>query len=95
MRLSPHASRFTATSGLAANIYYENAQSGSSYNENRNDTPTGVAVFPYDFISVPSFAECANNIVHWPEMPPGGHFAAHDAPDLLVEDIRTFFAKLI
>jgi epoxide hydrolase len=86
---------FTVTSGSAANIYYEDAQSGSGYNENRNDTPTGVAVFPYDFISVRSFAERANNIVHWTEMPKGGHFAAHDAPDLLVADIRTFFAKLI
>ena len=86
---------FTATSGSAANIYYEDAQSGSGYNENRNDTPTGVAVFPYDFISVRSFAERANNIVHWTEMPKGGHFAAHDAPELLVADIRAFFAKLI
>ena len=86
---------FTATGGSAANIYYEDAQSGSGYSEKRNDTPTGVAVFPYDFVSVRSFAERANNIVHWTEMPKGGHFAAHDAPDLLVADIRAFFAKVI
>ena len=86
---------FTATGGSAANIYYEDAQSGSGYNENRNDTPTGVAVFPYDFVSVRSFAERANNIVHWTEMPKGGHFAAHDAPELLVADIRKFFSSLI
>ena len=92
-----HASIYwlTATGGSAANIYYEGAQTGSGYNENRNDTPTGVAVFPNDFVSVRSFAERANNIVHWTEMPKGGHFAAHDAPELLVADIRTFFAKLI
>lgn len=86
---------FTATGGSAANIYFEDAQSGSGYSETRNDTPTGVAVFPYDFRSIRSFAERANNIVHWTEMPKGGHFAAHDAPDLLVADIRKFFAKLI
>jgi epoxide hydrolase len=86
---------FTATGGSAANIYYEDAQSGSGYSEKRNDTPTGVAVFPYDFRSVRSFAERANNIVHWSEMPKGGHFAAHDAPDLLVADIRKFFGDLI
>ena len=86
---------FTATGGSAANIYYEDAQSGSGYSEERNNTPTGVAVFPYDFRSVRSFAERANNIVHWTEMPKGGHFAAHDAPDLLVADIRKFFAKVI
>ena len=41
------------------------------------------------------FAGRANNIMPWTEMPKGGHFAAHDAPDLLVADIRKFFAKLI
>jgi pimeloyl-ACP methyl ester carboxylesterase len=86
---------FTGTGGSAANIYYEDTQSGSGYREVRNDTPTGVAVFPWDYRSVRSFAERANNIVHWTEMPRGGHFAACDAPDLLVEDIRTFFAKVI
>lgn len=57
-----------------------------------NPVPTGVSVFPEDFRSVRSFAERANNIVHWTEMPRGGHFAASDAPDLLNADIRTFFA---
>ena len=68
-----HASiySFTATGGSAANIYFEDAQSGSGYGEKRNDTPNGVAVFPYDFVSVRSFAERANNIVHWTEMPKG------------------------
>jgi pimeloyl-ACP methyl ester carboxylesterase len=27
-------------------------------------------------------------------MPKGGHFAALEQPDLLVADIRTFFAKI-
>jgi pimeloyl-ACP methyl ester carboxylesterase len=85
---------FTATGGSAANIYFEDAQSGAGYREARNDTPTGVAVFPWDFRSVRSFAERANNIVHWTEMPRGGHFAAIDAPDLLVEDMRKFFGAL-
>jgi len=29
------------------------------------------------------------------EMPRGGHFAAMDAPDLLVEDIRALFSALL
>ena len=85
---------FTATGGSAANIYFEDAQTGAGYREARNDTPTGVAVFPRDFRSVRSFAERANNIVHWTEMPRGGHFAAVDAPDLLVGDLRKFFGDL-
>jgi len=28
------------------------------------------------------------------EMPRGGHFAAHEEPDLLAEDIRMFFRPL-
>jgi pimeloyl-ACP methyl ester carboxylesterase len=86
---------FTASGGSAAAIYLEDARSGSGYRETRNHTPTGVAVFPWDFRSVRSFAERANNIVHWTEMPRGGHFAATDAPDLLVGDIRAFFGKLV
>lgn len=86
---------FTGTSGSAANVYYENTQSGAGYREIDNPTPTGVAVFPQDFRSVRSFAERSNNIVHWTEMPRGGHFAASDAPDLLAADIRTFFHGLV
>ncbi|MCK8779997.1 epoxide hydrolase [Rhizobium sp. NTR19] len=85
---------FTATSGSAANVYFEDAQTGAGYREIPNPTPTGVAVFPDDFRSVRSFAERSNNIVHWTEMPRGGHFAAQDAPDLLLEDIRKFFNGL-
>ena len=86
---------FTATSGSAANVYYEDTQTGAGYRELNNPTSTGVAVFPQDFRSVRSFAERSNNIVHWTEMPHGGHFAASEAPDLLVEDIRKFFRSLI
>jgi pimeloyl-ACP methyl ester carboxylesterase len=35
-----------------------------------------------------------SHIAQWTEMPEGGHFAATDAPALLVEDIRKFFARL-
>ena len=85
---------FTVSGGSAANLYFEDAQTGSGYREVMNPTPTGVAVFPWDFRSVRSFAERANNIVHWTEMPRGGHFAAVDAPDLLVGDVRAFFGQL-
>jgi pimeloyl-ACP methyl ester carboxylesterase len=86
---------FTGTAGSAANFYFENARSGAGYRPVPNPTPTGVAVFPADFRSVRSFAERHNNIVHWTQMPRGGHFAASEAPDLLVEDIRKFFGGLL
>lgn len=85
----------TGTAGSAANAYLENAASGGGYRPVHNPTPTGVAVFPQDFRSIRSLAERHNNIVHWTEMPRGGHFAASDAPDLLVPDIRRFFGRLL
>lgn len=95
-RFLTHASIywFTATGGSAANHYFEDAQSGAGYREVHNPTPTGVSVFPWDYRSVRSFAERANAIAYWREMPSGGHFAASDAPDLFVEEMRTFFAMV-
>ena len=33
-------------------------------------------------------------IGHWSEFDRGGHFAAMEAPDLLVGDVRAFFRQL-
>jgi pimeloyl-ACP methyl ester carboxylesterase len=52
--------------------------------------PTGVAVFADD-VSIRHYGEQSNNIVHWSEFDRGGHFAALEAPDLLVADVRSFF----
>ena len=84
---------FTATPGSSARQYLEDAKSGAGYREVPNETPTGVSVFPNDFRSVRAFAERSNNIVHWSQMDRGGHFATSDAPDLLVDDLRTFFRR--
>jgi len=35
-----------------------------------------------------------HNLVRWTEMPRGGHFAAMEEPELLAEDVRTFFRPL-
>jgi microsomal epoxide hydrolase len=34
------------------------------------------------------------NVVHWTDMPRGGHFAGLEEPDLLLADIRRFAAGL-
>jgi microsomal epoxide hydrolase len=41
-----------------------------------------------------SLAERAYNVQHWSAMPRGGHFAALEAPDLFVDDVRAF-ARLV
>jgi pimeloyl-ACP methyl ester carboxylesterase len=84
----------TATPGSAARVCYEGARTGAGYRDPPNTIPTGVAVFQNDFHSIRRFAERANNVVHWSVFDRGGHFAAADAPDLLVDDIRTFFRPL-
>jgi hypothetical protein len=57
--------------------------------------PLGLANFANDFQSIRRFAERDHkNIVSWHTYDRGGHFAAHDVPDLLVDDIRGFFRGL-
>jgi pimeloyl-ACP methyl ester carboxylesterase len=59
----------------------------------RSEVPTGVAVFPTD-PAVRPLLERAHRIVHWSEFDRGGHFAAMEAPDLLVQDLRECFRPL-
>ena len=49
-------------------------------------------MFPQD-VALRRIAEQTYNIVHWSEFSRGGHFAAMEAPDLLVGDIRDFFRR--
>ena len=57
--------------------------------------PTGIAVFPKELRKVTrEFASEHANLVHWSELPRGGHFAASEVPELLVRDLRAFFRPL-
>ena len=85
----------TGTAGSSARLYYEAGRSGDWGPPVTSTVPTGVAVFPREIAPpIRRFAEQSNNIVHWAEFDRGGHFAAMEAPDLLVDDIRTFFRQL-
>ena len=85
---------FTRTGVSSARHYYEDARSGAGYRDEPNRVPTAVAVFPQDFRTVRAFAERANNIVRYTEFDRGGHFAYTTDPDLVVADLREFFASL-
>jgi len=82
----------TGTAASSARTYYENMHA-SSWGDPPSATPTGVAVFAED-VAIRRYAEHGNNIVHWTDFDRGGHFAAMEAPDLLVEDVRVFFRGL-
>jgi pimeloyl-ACP methyl ester carboxylesterase len=62
----------------------------------RVETPTGFARFPADLSPPPprAWIERSYNLRRYTEMPSGGHFAALEEPDLLVEDMREFFRPL-
>ncbi|GAB2979020.1 epoxide hydrolase family protein [Saccharothrix stipae] len=78
----------TGTAGSSARLTRE-----SGIGSNDCPAPLGVAVFPHDIVlPVRPLAEPVYRIEHWSEFGRGGHFAAMEAPDLLAEDIRTFFA---
>jgi pimeloyl-ACP methyl ester carboxylesterase len=85
----------TQTINSSTRLYYETAHQRDDLFAGRAEVPTGVAVFP-DELPIPprSLAERLYNIQRWTEMKAGGHFAALEQPQALVEDIRTFFRPL-
>jgi pimeloyl-ACP methyl ester carboxylesterase len=83
----------TNTGGSSARLYYEDAHAEAPTEP--TVVPLGLACFANDFQSIRRFAERDHkNIVSWNEYDRGSHFAAHDAPDLLISDIRSFFGSL-
>ena len=90
----------TDTIGSSFRPYYDFANSGSltwmvegvKQWIGSSQVPAAFAIFPKDISQPPrKWAERFFNVQRWTEMPRGGHFAAMEQPDLLVEDIRAFF----
>ncbi|WP_328651536.1 epoxide hydrolase 1 [Micromonospora sp. NBC_00330] len=93
---------FTGTAASAIRLYWEDAHAGEPPTE-PTTAPTALAMFPGDFQSIRRFAERDHaNIVRWTAYETdvdgrgdvGGHYAAHQATEVLVTDIREFFASL-
>lgn len=89
----------TKTFNSASWIYYGRREEGGRFlpkDFHRIGTPTAAALFPAEMLAWPprSYAERMYNIKRWTKMPKGGHFAALEQPDLLVDDIRTFARTL-
>jgi pimeloyl-ACP methyl ester carboxylesterase len=93
----------TGTIGPSFQFYYDAANAGAmtwivemiKQWTGSAKVPTGFASFPKDLLPPPrEWAERFFNVQRWTEMPRGGHFAAWEQPELLVEDIRAFFRPL-
>jgi pimeloyl-ACP methyl ester carboxylesterase len=83
---------FTNTAASAARFYYEDRH--GTMRQEPTTTPIGLASFANDFRPVRKFVERDHtNLVSWNTYDQGGHWAAHDAPDLLTADIRQFFRE--
>ena len=80
----------------AARIYYENARDPAGVAARpRVELPVAYAAFPHEIFQPPRrWAEPHYAIARWTDMPRGGHFAALEQPDLLVDDVRAFFRTL-
>jgi pimeloyl-ACP methyl ester carboxylesterase len=84
----------TETITSSMRIYYENRHAAAAPSP-RVEVPTACAVFPKELALPPrKWVEAHFNLTQWTEMPRGGHFAALEEPELLVEDIRLFFRTL-
>ena len=85
----------TGTVGSSMRIYRERELANRDEARTKLKTPVAYAVFPKEVAVAPErWIDQYYNVVQRTEMPRGGHFAALEEPDLMVQDIRKFFAKL-
>jgi pimeloyl-ACP methyl ester carboxylesterase len=82
--------------GSSLRLYYEARHNPWRMTSGeRIDVPTGFARFAVEITRPPrEFVARACNLKQWSDFPRGGHFAALEEPELLIEDIRTFFRPL-
>jgi epoxide hydrolase len=86
----------TGCIGSSIRLYYESRHSlGGPGVSEAIRVPTGYAAFPHELTRPPqSWVERAVPLRRFSKMPRGGHFAAMEQPELLVEDVRAFFRPL-
>ena len=82
----------TGSGATSTHLYFEN-RVASPRQVVPSDVPFGHALFPTD-PAIRHVDAAEHRLVHWTEHARGGHFAALEAPDLLVADLRAFFRPL-
>ncbi|MBA1337359.1 MAG: epoxide hydrolase [Pelagibacterales bacterium] len=89
----------TKTFNTASWIYYGRREEGGRFfpkNFKKIKIPTAVAIFPKEMSEWPpkSYVDRLFNIKRWTLMKKGGHFAAMEQPELLINDIIDFSRML-
>jgi epoxide hydrolase len=80
---------FTGSGASAAQFLYEAAHAHEW--PGPAEVPQGWAVFDATDDLVRRLIDPEHKIAHWSEFDRGGHFAAMETPDLLLDDVRAFF----
>ena len=76
----------------AANFYYESRRDAGLRSQDRITVPIANADFPGEIYRARrSWAEPRFNVQRWTEFQKGGHFAALEQPEALLQDVREFF----
>ena len=85
---------FTNSAASSARIYWEN-KAGSMAGPTLT-LPVAVTVFPRDIPRLPRtwIEACYTDLIHYGEADRGGHFAAFEQPEILVNEIRTGLSSL-
>ena len=83
---------FTASGGSSAYVgYAQNSWGAAPVN---SGVPTATIQFAHD-VGIRSLSTQANTIVRWSDIEDrGGHFAALEEPELLIDDLRRFLHEL-
>lgn len=85
---------FTNTISTSFRPYWQHGRDTAGELE-RVTVPTAVALFPADLVHPPrSWVERTYHVTRYTRMPRGGHFAAHEEPALLADDLAEFFRPL-
>ncbi len=84
---------FTGTAGSSAYVgYAQESPWGTA--KKPSGVPTGAIMLGHD-VGIRRYAEIGNTIAHWVDIEGrGGHLAALEEPELLTDDVRTFFRAL-
>ena len=85
---------FTNTGMSSARLYTE--LKGGFIHDLHISVPAAVSVFPEEVFQAPrNWAERAfSNLLHFNELPEGGHFAAWEQPELMTSELRAAFKTL-
>ena len=84
----------TNSGASSGRLYWESYKNG--FNARHLKIPVGCSVFPKELYRAPrSWADrCMDKIIHWNELPKGGHFAAMEQPAMFIDEVRNCFRVL-